>query len=201
MRRFDDTGLWEFLKNFENTPASINAGLDTLLERFAAYLHTYCREEKSIAEKTRSLNYAKSELVMLLESKRFDSKRYVCIRTVIKQAIYFIEGELNLIKLDLEHPERFIEFPSDTPPLARWAGDIVDLIEYHIAPQAAGMILKPSGEPMNYEESIELLERIYGIKISNPPDRRGKALDRQNNTKFQDKMRQMYLEEAKKRNK
>lgn len=201
MRRFDDTGLWEFLKNFENTPASINAGLDTLLERFAAYLHEYCREEKSIAEKTRSLNYAKSELVMLLESKRFDSKRYVCIRTVIKQAIYFIEGELNLIKLDLEHPERFIEFPSDHPPLARWGGNINDLIEYHIAPQAAGILQHPSGKPMEYDESIELLERIYGIEISNPSDRRGKALDRQKNTKFQDEMRQVYLLEAKKRNK
>lgn len=201
MKRFDDTGLWEVLKNFEDPPSAMNTRLDVLLDKFVKYLHDYCREEKSIAEKTRSLNYARAELMMLLESKRFESKRYLCIRTIIKQAIYFIDGELNLIKLDLEHPERFIEFPSDHPPLARWGGNINDLIEYHIGPQTAGVLQHPSGRPMEYDESIQFLEKIYGITISNGSDRRGKVLDRQKNTSFQDEMRQVFLLEAKKRNK
>lgn len=120
---------------------------------------------------------------------------------MVGQAIYLIDRELDLIKMDLEHPERFIVFLEEHPPLARWNSNINDLIELFIGPQASGKLLNPDGRPMNYEESVEMLEKIFGIKISNPSDRRGKVLDRQKNTTFQDEMRQVFLEEAKKRNK
>lgn len=201
MRRFDNTALWKVLKTYDNLSNVITAGLDEALDEFVVTLHKYCREERCIAEKTRSLNYAKSELWEHLESNRFEPKKYASFRIMVKRAIFFIDDELNLIRMDLEHPERFIEFPSDNPPLARWGGSIADLIEYHVAPQAAGKLLKPSGEPMNYEESIEFLERTYGISIPNPHDRRGRVLDRQKNTGFQDEMRRVYVEEVKKRDK
>lgn len=199
MRRFDDTRLWKVLKTCYDTSSTTTSGLEEILDEFVVSLHKYCREERNIAEKTRSLHYAKSELAGYLECSRFDSKKHKTMRALLRQAVYFIESELNLVKLDLEHPERFIEFPSDNPPLARWGGSVADLIEYHIGPQAAGKLLKPSGEPMNYEESIGFLERIYGISIPNPHDRRGRVLDRQKNTSFQDEMRHVFLEESKKR--
>ncbi|MDL2319836.1 hypothetical protein LJC45_01745 [Alistipes sp. OttesenSCG-928-B03] len=199
MIRFDDTGLWEVLRSGNNTLNDRDAGLCALLDKFVAYLHEYCREEKSIAEKTRSLNYAKSELSLHLESNRFGAKKHALIRALIKQAIFFIEDELNLIKLDLEHPERFIVFPESQPALARWNGSVNDLIEYFIGPQAAGKLLNPDGRPMNYEESVEFLEKTFGILIPNAHDRRGRVLDRQKNTSFMDEMRRVFLEEAKKR--
>nr|DAI17399.1 MAG TPA: RteC protein [Caudoviricetes sp.] len=201
MRRFDNTGLWRLLQTSGSSATTLTAGFDTILDEFVTELHEYCREEKDIAEKTRSLNYAKAELSDHLEFNRYESKKYTCLRILIKRSIYFIDGELCLIKLDLEHPERFIVFPEDCPTLARWNGNINDLIEYFVGPQASGKLLNPDGRPMNYEESIGLLEKIFGIKIPNPADRRGRVLDRQKNTSFQDEMRRIFLEEAEKRNK
>ena len=201
MRRFDNTRLWEIIRAYGNSTTTMTAGLDGVLDEFVKELHTYCREEKNIAEKTRSLTYARSELSDCLESGRLESKKYAPLRTVVKRGVYFIDGEINLIKLDLEYPERFIVFPEECPPLARWGGNINDLIEYHIGPQAAGKLLNPDGRPMNYEESIQFLEKTYGIKVPNAHDRRGRVLDRQKNTSFMDEMRRVFLEEAKKRDK
>lgn len=57
----------------------------------------------------------------------------------------------------------------------------------------------PSGRPMTYDEAVDFLEKVYGVTISNPCDRRGKVLDREDNTAFQDEMRKVYLLEANKR--
>jgi hypothetical protein len=103
--------------------------------------------------------------------------------------------------MDLAHPDRFLEFPSENSPLAHWNGPIAEIIELSIGPQASGRLQHPSGRPMNYEESIKLLEKIFGITIADPYDRRGKILDRQKNTRFQDEMRLVFLQEAKKRSK
>jgi hypothetical protein len=110
----------------------------------------------------------------------------------------FVNDEIGIVRMDLDHPERFLEFPSDQPPLARWAGNVIDLIEYGIGPQAAGRLLKPSGEPMNYADSIKLIERVFGISVPDLYDRRATALNRTKNTVFQDEMRRVYLDEAKK---
>ncbi len=201
MKRFDDTELWEVLKTYDNSPAIATVRLDDILDEFLAEIHSYCREDKNIAERTRSLNYLRSKLAAYLERKTYASKKLTVLRILIKRAISSIDSELFLIKMDLEHPERFIEFPADPTPLARWGGNVIDLIEYFIGPQAAGLLQQPSGRPMTYEESIELLEKTFGIKIPQPHDRRGKALDRQKNTAFTDEMRRVLLEEAKKRDK
>ena len=201
MRRFDKTELWEALKCCNNSPAIATLKLDDVLDEFLAEIHSYCRENKDIAERTRSLNYLRSKLTAYLEDRAYTSKKFTVLRIIIKRAISSIDSELMIIKMDLEHPERFIEFPADPAPLARWGGSINDLIEYHLGPQAAGVLQLPSGRPMNYEESIEFLEKTYGISVPQPHDRRGRVLDRQKNTSFTDEMRRTLLEEAKKRDK
>ncbi len=50
-----------------------------------------------------------------------------------------------------------------------------------------------TGKPMNFTETCQMIERIYGVSIGNPSDRRGTVLDRQDNTAFADEMRKMYL--------
>ena len=197
MRRFDNTRLWVFLQVAGNTTTALPAGLDAMLEEFIGELHNYCRDEMNIGERTRSLNYARSELDAYADG--YESKKRTPIRKMIGRAMNFIDSELGMIEKELKYPDRFIVFPEDHPPLARWNGKVTDLIEYFIGPQAAGVLLNPNGKPMNYEESIEFLEKIFGIKIPNPGDRRAKVLDRQKNTTFQDEMHRVYLEEAKKR--
>ncbi len=201
MRRFDDTELWEVLNTYNDSPAIATVKLDDILDGFLAEIHSYCREDRNIAERTRSLNYLRSKLTAYLEDRAYTSKKFTVLRIIIKRAISSIDSELMIIKMDLEHPERFIEFPADPAPLARWGGSINDLIEYHLGPQAAGVLQLPSGRPMNYEESIEFLEKTYGISVPQPHDRRGRVLDRQKNTAFTDEMRRTLLEEAKKRDK
>ena len=198
MRRFDNTKLWDILTAHEKPPASLADGVDGILDEFVEDLHTYCRREKNIAERTRSLNYARSRFAEHLESTRWEAKKNAPIRSLIKQAVSFIDSELGLIKSDLEHPERFLEFPEDNPPLARWKGNVNDLIEYFIGPQVSGRLLKPSGEPMAYSDAIKFIEAVFGITISGAYDRKTKILGRQKNTSFQDEMRQAFLQEAKK---
>ncbi len=201
MKRFDDTRFWEIIETYDSNPAIATVELDGILDEFIAGLHTYCRDEKNIAERTRILNYYRGKLVAYMEGKTQTSKKHTVLRIIIKRAISSIDSELFLIKMDLEHPERFIEFPADPTPLARWGGKIADLIEYHIGPQAAGLLQHPSGRPMTWEEAVEFLEKTYGITISNPSDRRAKALERQKNTAFQDEMRKVYLLEAEQKDK
>lgn len=197
MRRFDNTGLWKLLQASGHSPTALTAELDSVLEEYVVELHGYCREEMNMAERTRSLNYARSELEAYAD--KYESKKQTPLRKMIGRAIYFIDSEIGMIEQELKYPDRFIVFPEDHPALARWNGKITDLIEYFIGPQAAGKLLNPDGRPMNYEESIELLEKIFGINVPNSSDRRGRVLDRQKNTAFQDEMRRIFLEEAKKR--
>lgn len=198
MKRFDDIGLWKALKTYNNTDTIIT-GWNRLFDDFVIALHEYCRGEKNIAEKTRSLHYAKSELAVCLECKRLDLQKQTTVKNIINQAIYFIDSELNLIKLELEYPERFISFPDDNTPLARWNGTIAELLEYTIPLQIAGRLSANSGEPMSYTDTVKLVERIFGITISAPYDRKTKLLSRKkNDTPFLDKMRIVFREEAEK---
>ena len=197
MRRFDNTGLWKLLQASSHPATASATGLDSVLEEFIGELHNYCRDEMNIGERTRSLNYARSELDTYADG--YESKKRTPIRRMIGRAMNFIDSELGMIEKELKYPDRFIVFPEDHPPLARWNGKVTDLIEYFIGPQAAGVLLNPNGKPMNYEESVEFLEKTFGIKIAGPADRRAKVLDRQKNTTFQDEMRRTFLEEAKKR--
>ena len=99
--------------------------------------------------------------------------------------------------MELEHPERFISFPDDNTPLARWNGTIAELLEYTIPLQIAGRLSANSGEPMSYTDTVKLVERIFGITISAPYDRKTKLLSRKkNDTPFLDKMRIVFREEA-----
>jgi len=112
-------------------------------------------------------------------------------------AVGAIDTELEIVAEDWEYRKRFVEPLQDRRhPVGRWGGNVADLIEYHIAPQAAGLLQHPSGMPMEYEEAVGFLEHIYGVTVSNPSDRRAKILERVENTAFQDTMRKVFLLEA-----
>lgn len=69
--------------------------------------------------------------------------------------------------MELEYPDQFEPIQSNGP-LAKWKGTIAELLEYLIPLQIAGKLLKLSGEPMAYSDTIKLVESIYGITITAP---------------------------------
>jgi hypothetical protein len=112
----------------------------------------------------------------------------VQLRKIIKHAVGLVESERTLVKLEVEHPEQFIEFPSDNPPLARWNGKITELIEYYLPLQISGKLLLPSGRPMSYAALIRFLESSYGITITDERDKKSDVVNRGKPTIFIEKM-------------
>ena len=198
MRRFDTTGLWELLKASLNASPALSVGLSAVLNEFAEELHTYCQDERNMAERIRTLNYTRSELTAYVEGLLNGSKKNIPTLSFIKMAIYFIDSEIDVAKMELEHPERFLTFPDENPPLARWNGKISELLEYSLAPWFAGKLLKPSGEPMDYVEIIKLIEILYGIKVPGAYDRKTEILSRQKPAVFLEKLVAFMKTESKK---
>jgi hypothetical protein len=127
----------------------------------------------------------------------------VDISALVEQALDIFDCELKIVDMEWTHPEGRTVVPpeSTSEPLVLWGGSVNDLIEHHIGPQAAGLLRNPlTHKPMNFTEVCGIIERIYGIAIGNPSDRRGTVLDRQDNTAFADEMRKVYLVEADTRN-
>ena len=195
MKRFTDTLLWSMFDRNAIVPA---VELQAALDIFITDLHSYCRSEKNMAERTRTLNYARHELQPRNHVSPIRGKN-VLLPKILLRAVYFIECELRIITMELEHPERFISFPDDSGPLARWNGTIAELLEYTIPLQIAGRLSANSGEPLSYTDTVKLVEQIFGITISSPYDRKTKLLSRKkNDTPFLDKMRVVFREEAEK---
>ena len=64
MKRIIHSGL---LKIFSNIETAEDDAKDTVLSGFADELHDYCRREKDLAERTRTLRFAQSELTVAQE--------------------------------------------------------------------------------------------------------------------------------------
>lgn len=62
MRKFHKTRLWEMLIVGGNHISDSSSEFDVVLDEFILELHNYCRNEPNIAERTRTLNYARNEL-------------------------------------------------------------------------------------------------------------------------------------------
>ena len=135
---------------------------------------------------------------LTLSTTQTSRKKNVSILTTIKQALYFVGDELGIVKMDLEYPERFIEFPSEQPPLARWNGKVIELIEYYLPLQISGKMLLPSGKPMSYAALIRYLESSYGITIPDERKRKAEVVNRTKATVFIEKMLNVLKESVKK---
>lgn len=65
MRKFTDTGLWTALNSSMTQSPGGFAGCDADFDRFISELQCYCRDENDLAERTRTLNIAASELAAI----------------------------------------------------------------------------------------------------------------------------------------
>lgn len=182
MKRFDNTELWDILKTYDNTPAIATVRLNESLDDFIARLHSFCRGEKNIAERTRILNYYRGKLSAFMEGKVQASKKHTVLRIIIKRAISSIDSELFLIKMDLEHPERFVPAHQfDFAPRAQWNGTLAELLEVVIALSLSGLIRTLDGRQLNLIEVAGLFEEIFGLKISDLYGRKTRLLTRKKN--------------------
>ena len=66
MKKFNYTGLWTVIRNPETAPSGTEEPA-AALDEFADELHDYCRREKDLAERTRTLRFAQSELTVAQE--------------------------------------------------------------------------------------------------------------------------------------
>jgi hypothetical protein len=74
MRRFAQTGLWEALMTVSTgTMPGCTAVSDAVLDDFIAELHNYCREEGNLAERTRTLSIAVSDLTAIKRCPPYES--------------------------------------------------------------------------------------------------------------------------------
>jgi hypothetical protein len=79
--------------------------------------------------------------------------------------------------MELEYPERFTV---ETTPaaLAKWTGTISELLELAVSVHNTGTAVKSTGEPMAWSDVIALIERIFGLKIPRPYERKSKLFNR-----------------------
>lgn len=120
------------------------------------------------------------------------------LSNAIRQTLNFVNDEADLVKMDLDHPERFIEFPSDNPPLARWNGKIIELIEYFLPLQIDGRLLLPSGQVMKYADLIRFLESSLGLTVAESQRRKYEVVNRSKPTVFIEKMLEVLKNSIKK---
>ncbi len=99
------------------------------------------------------------------------------ILSVIDRAVSAIDCELEIVGMELAHPERFVR-PERHSPLAKWIGTISELLEMAVSVHCAGKIAKPTGEPMAYSDVVTLIENVFGLQISRPYERKSKLLSR-----------------------
>jgi hypothetical protein len=127
-----------------------------------------------------------------------ERKKNAVVFALIEKAVALIDCELEIVRMELEYPERFV-VSTPPAPLAKWNGTIAELLELVVPVHFAGKLLKPSGEPMAYSDIISLINNLFGVEISKPYDRKTKLLSRKKGgTPFLDMLITVYLAEIEK---
>lgn len=189
MKNLEQSGLWAMLRNPETTAGIAQA--DAALNEFAIELHRFCRDEKDLAERHHTLTFARG---LLTAPREHGQKQTELSEHLSGVAAALIEGELEILKMELEHPERFVSKNQPPAPLALWNGTIADLLELLTAVHLAGKLLKPTYEPMTYADVISFIRNVFGLRVDRPYDRKSKLLARsKGGAPFLAKLTAVYL--------
>ena len=81
--------------------------------------------------------------------------------SILERAIDMLDCELEIVRKEMEHPERFIDrtTPEPVTPLASWGGTLAQLLELIIALFLTGLIRKSDSRKMNLAEVAEFLKK------------------------------------------
>ncbi|GHU55155.1 hypothetical protein FACS189411_03090 [Bacteroidia bacterium] len=123
----------ELLNIFSHTESAEDEAKDIALGEFADELQSYCRQEKDLAERTRTLRFARSELAVAQERIHTGAGKNVLLQDIATQVIGLIDCELEIVKMEREHPERFVKADNAPASLAKWNGAIAELLELSVS--------------------------------------------------------------------
>ena len=195
MKDLDKSGLWKMLRDPKAT-ASIEQADLTLL-KFANGLHQFCREEPEPDERFRSLVFFRSMITAPCDWAQGEAKHNGLPAYLSGVAAQIIDGELELVKLEMQFPSAFLCKRKVATPLAGWDGTQNELLEMHRPLHKMGKMLKPDGKPMAYSDVIVFLLNAYGVEIAGAYDRNSKLLTRvKRGAPFLEKVLQVFLEEV-----
>ena len=200
MENLDKSGLWRMLRDPEAT-ASIEQA-DRTLGRFAIDLHQFCREEPEPEELYRSLIFFRSMITAPCDWAQGEAKRNGLPAYLSGVAANIIDGELDLVKLEMQFPKAFVSKRKVAVPLAGWNGTQNELLELHRPLHKMGHMLKPDGKPMAFSDVIVFLLHAYGVDVSGPYDRKTKLLTRaKGGAPFLERIRKVFLDEVEEKTK
>ena len=109
-----------------------------------------------------------------------EREKNVATPAILHRALDLFDCELEIVRKEIEHPERFID-KTVSVPLANWGGTLAQLLELIIALFLTGLIRKSDGRKMNLAEVANLFERLFGLKISDLYGRKTRLLTRKKN--------------------
>ena len=194
-KQLDPSGLWKMLRDPQAT-ASVEQA-DAVLSKFALDLHRYCRRERRPDERFRTLIFVRSFVIAPCEWAQGQEKQNGLHTYLSDIAARFIDGELELVRLEMQFPKSFIYKDKDRSPLAGWKGKLSELLELHTPVQLAGKISRADGESMSYADLIAFLRDAYGVDVSQPYGRKSGLLNRaKGGAPFLEAMIKIYLDEA-----
>ena len=188
-----------------STAANGSARMDivAILDAFLNELQSYCRDEKDLPERMRTLRFTRIGLIAgLFMRTPPESGRNLDISTLVERALDIFDCELKIIDMELEHPELRPVTPAtpfDCAPRAQWNGSLAQLLEIIVALFLTGLIRTVDGRPMNLAEIAALFEELFGIKISDLYGRKTRLLMRKKNeSPFLDSLLFLYRKEVEK---
>ncbi len=191
MKNSDQSGLWMMLCDPEVTVGIEHA--DAVFEKFATKLHRYCREEKDLAERHRTLTFTRGFITTPQRARDYAAPNGL-VDYISDMATGLIDGERDILKMELEHPERFVNQNKPPAPLALWSGTGAELLEVFTSIHLTGKLLKPTYEPMPFSDVITLIRDVFGVSIARPYDRKTKMFTRaKGGAPFLEKLTSIYL--------
>jgi hypothetical protein len=117
----------------------------------------------------------------------------------VLRIIEMIQCELDIVLLEVDHPEIIPVDHLDFAPRAQWNGSLAQLLELIVALSLSGLLRKLDGVPMNLAEVASLFEEFFGVKISDLYGRKTKLLTRKKNeSPFLENLLHLYRQEVEK---
>lgn len=184
MRFFTHTRLWAMFKDYENTNNDfVRADADAAIDEFTSELIDYCREERDPAERIRTLRFARGELEIAQEHFHGE-KTSVALSVVIKKAIRLIDCELEIVRMELEHPQRFLNV--DKTPISNvlWAskGSKVKILELAGGLFRLGELTTFDGSELCFVDIVRAFEAAFNTDLRSLYIQRNQSRNRKKST-------------------
>jgi len=180
MRFFTHTGLWNILSNPDNTNNDfVQADADAALSEFTSELIGYCREKSDPAERIRTLRFARSELAIAQEQIT-----HMALSTIVKKAVQLIDCELEIVRMELEYPQRFLKIDKPSVSNVLWAskGSKVKILELAGGLFRLGELTTLDGTKLCFADIVRAFEVAFNVDLRSLYIQRNQSRNRKRST-------------------